>query len=96
MSEEYQDAQIADLKREMSDLRAKFQSLLEAHRADQMVALKELQAINLSIVKLDQKVSGLEKWQEKAGGVSLKALGVVLGIIIVAIMGLVIPGGVDR
>lgn len=96
MSEEYQDAQIADLKRELSDLRAKVQGLLDEHRTDQFVTLKELQQINIAIVRLEQMAATQEKWQEKTGGFAVKFLGVVLSFIILGVLAAVFPGGVDK
>ena len=96
MNEEVQNAQIAELKREVSDLRSKVQGLIETHRSDQFVALKELQQINIAIVRLEQTVNAQGKWQEKAGGMSLKFLGVVLSFIILGILAAVFPNGVDK
>lgn len=96
MSESYQAAQIAELKDDVADIRRRIEAMMRDNQADARSTAQELQQINLTVVKMEQILNSQGKWQEKAGGMWLKFLGVVLSFIILGVLAAVFPGGIDK
>ena len=95
MNEQNQAALISELKRDVADIRRRVNAMQESYKADAKDTNSELQKISLTIAKMEQVLSAVDKWKDNTTSAFFKWFGGVAVALTLAILAMIFSGGID-
>ena len=95
MNDQDRNAIIHDLRRDVADLKSRVNVMQESQKSDAKEINTELQSISLTIAKMDQKLSSVDKWKDNTTSAFFKWFGGVAVTVTLAILAMIFSGGID-